>query len=1434
MKKILGLDIGTNSIGWSLIERDFNNETGKILGMGSRIIPTDSDLLSKYETGQAASKNAGRRQARGARRLKYRYKLRRQRLIDAMKILGWMPETFKVGNQMPVSENLLREMQAAFGRKDISDDWVVYYLRHKALTEPIQKDELARILYHMNQRRGFKSNRKAGNEMPQEEEEENESGRGRREKKVEIVTIVSVEETAEKIKGNVLYKVELADGRYGNIARKIKPEWVNQELELEITWIPPTKKEPARYEFRKLNNTDADLWAKQKVAREEAIRRSGDQFPGNYYFQELKKNPGYIIKDISIDRQFYVDELEAILKKQIEYNPSLYDSQRMSLIAEDFYTKNLEKQKEIKNKDLLHLFINDIIYFQRPLKSKKSSIADCRLEFKDYRDRLTGKKSGIKAAPISSPVFQEFRIWQTINNIRILKRESRDINGRLQLDNDISQEYLNTSGIEKLYELFSRKEKVEQKQILKEFGLSESEYSVNLYRQNEGKLLPGNETKALIRKALKKADYQTEGEKLLNQPDKLYLFWHILYSLEESGNIKSGLQRQLQIPEEKAEIISKAPAFKQQYGSLSHKAMNKLLPLMRAGKYWSWECISEDTRERLSKIFSGEFDEGISNQVRDLFIKYNLNSEIACQGLMVPMASYAVYGVHSERNQAYFERPEQVVPKEALNLRNPIVEQVVNETLRLVQDIWKTHGRPYEIHIELARDLKKNAKERQEISKVIAENENENKRISAILRELRWGNPDSFGDIERLKLWEKQADESAKLDFQNIKFRRPGEPTKDEIQKYKLWANQKFLSPYSGKPIPISQLFTRAYDIDHIIPRSRFFDDSFENKVVVETELNKEKDNMTAFEYIKKARQKESLSLSDYENHINHYFYGKKKRLLLSEDVPDSFSNRHLVDTRYINRKLHELLGPVAENQKDPIISTSGNITSELKSSWGLGEKMKELVRWRFERLQEKTGEPYAWYVEETDQDGKAMGRRFLRLKGYEKRIDHRHHALDALIVAATTRSHIKYLNDLNAAQYRRAPTDEDLKEKLPKLLESAKAGDYLQSRKFKKPWKGFVSETMKNMEGIVVSFKKNIKLYGKKANKNIRFIEQADGTFKKEMKVVLDDIGNRKMSGYVRQSLHKATIAGKIGLREYKPVLISDAFKDCELIADKSEKFYLRNLLNSVAGDVKKALKLYKENPLKDIEGNELKRVMQIVINSYYVNRVDLSSGFDEKRIDKIPDGPIRKELLSHIKNIEMLNKNKSKDEEIAPFGSEGLEILNKERKPIITKVRIREESFSKFQIRPGAYTEADKGTNLFYVIYVNIDNAAVRQFESIPLRTVIEAKVSGSDFVEERPGFRWFTLSPQDLVYMPGEGEDMAGIDWNDTASLARNIYKMVSCNKGQAFFVPQTLSTVIVDKIEFDSTNKVERALDSRMIKQHCIKLKIDRLGKIFPAR
>ncbi|MCC5923715.1 MAG: CRISPR-associated protein Csn1, partial [Crocinitomicaceae bacterium] len=94
MKKVLGLDLGTNSIGWALVAQDFENKKGEILGLGSRIIPMSQDILGKFDAGQSHSQTAERTNYRGVRRLYQRDNLRRERLHRVLQILSFLPEHY--------------------------------------------------------------------------------------------------------------------------------------------------------------------------------------------------------------------------------------------------------------------------------------------------------------------------------------------------------------------------------------------------------------------------------------------------------------------------------------------------------------------------------------------------------------------------------------------------------------------------------------------------------------------------------------------------------------------------------------------------------------------------------------------------------------------------------------------------------------------------------------------------------------------------------------------------------------------------------------------------------------------------------------------------------------------------------------------------------------------------------------------------------------------------------------------------------------------------------------------------------------------------------------------------------------------------------------------------------------------------------------------
>jgi CRISPR-associated endonuclease Csn1 len=140
MKKILGLDIGVNSIGWAYLhEPDNEREQYKIIQLGSRIIPLSPDESDEFSKGNAISKNAARRIKRGIRRGFHRYKMRKWKLNKLFTKLHMIPE------------------KGLFSLNSLE----LYGLRAKATDEKISLQELARVMYHLNQKRGYKSNRKS-------------------------------------------------------------------------------------------------------------------------------------------------------------------------------------------------------------------------------------------------------------------------------------------------------------------------------------------------------------------------------------------------------------------------------------------------------------------------------------------------------------------------------------------------------------------------------------------------------------------------------------------------------------------------------------------------------------------------------------------------------------------------------------------------------------------------------------------------------------------------------------------------------------------------------------------------------------------------------------------------------------------------------------------------------------------------------------------------------------------------------------------------------------------------------------------------------------------------------------------------------------------------------------------------------------------------
>lgn len=147
MKKILGLDLGTTSIGWAYVhEAENKNEVSSIQKLGVRVNPLTVDEQINFEKGKPITTNAGRTLARAARRNLQRFKLRRENLIDVLKKNNFIDDA---------------TLLAEDGNRSTFE---TYAFRSKAAKEQISLTEFARVLLMINKKRGYKSSRKVNND----------------------------------------------------------------------------------------------------------------------------------------------------------------------------------------------------------------------------------------------------------------------------------------------------------------------------------------------------------------------------------------------------------------------------------------------------------------------------------------------------------------------------------------------------------------------------------------------------------------------------------------------------------------------------------------------------------------------------------------------------------------------------------------------------------------------------------------------------------------------------------------------------------------------------------------------------------------------------------------------------------------------------------------------------------------------------------------------------------------------------------------------------------------------------------------------------------------------------------------------------------------------------------------------------------------------
>jgi CRISPR-associated endonuclease Csn1 len=1015
MKTILGLDLGTNSIGWALIEVDENNIPIRIIAMGSRIIPLSTSDKEEFQRGLSITKNQSRTISRTQRKGYDRKQLKKS---DDFKYS--LKKLLNKYNIFP-SEELLK--------LPMLDLWK---LRSDSANpnENISAEQLGRILYMLNQKRGYKSARSEAN--------------------------------ADKKDTDYVQAVK---GRYAQLKDK------NQTI--------------GQFFYDGLKNASVN----------------------NSYFR---------IKEEVYPREAYIEEFDTIINAQKDKHDFLTD-------------------------EVIHQLRNEIIYYQRKLKSQKGLVSIC--EFEGFEKTVFDKEKnkdkvifvGPKVAPKTSPLFQLCRIWEVVNTItlKIKNPEGSKYKWGDKIPNlkekKILADYLfknDSLSFTKLLEILelNKNDVYINKQILKGIKGNET-YSVlhNILGDDEllnfdVSIIPSNHTSMLVDKKTGEILEERAGLELdaTLEKEPLYQLWHTIYSLKDLDECKNALIKRFDFDDETADMLSRIDFNKQAFGNKSNKSMRKVLPFLMEGYDYSQSCS---------------------------LAGYNHSNSLT----------------KDEREQQITLNKLELLPKNSL--RQPIVEKILNQMINVVNTILEQYGKPSEIRVELARELKQSKDERNNANLQNSKNKKLNEEIGKRLAEL--GLP------------------ITKRYIQKYKFIFPS------LSKNLKDAHVNNQCIYCGETFNLTEaLRGDAYDVDHIVPKALLFDDSQTNKVLVHRKCNSTKTNLTAYDYIA-AKGDEQVRI--YSERVDDWFkrgiisYSKMQRLKVShkeylerkklgketdtdKKLWENFIDRQLRDTQYISRKSREILQKVCTN----VTTTEGGVTAKLRNLWGWDDVLMNLQIPKYKELGQTV------IKEWTSEHGKRKHQKE-EIENWTKRDDHRHHAIDALVVACTKQGFIQRINTLNSSDTKDLMQQEikeakkllgknyheeefensnklikDHKERLSQL------DDYLR---FKKPIKFDTKYVEQEADKILVSFK---------AGKKVYTITKYKAT------------GKNKDTGVVvpRGALHEQSVYGKIKVIE-KDKPLKYLFENPDRIVNPKIKNLVEARLSENEKNSKSALSTLKKNPI-------------------------------------------------------------------------------------------------------------------------------------------------------------------------------------------------------------------------------------------------------------
>jgi CRISPR-associated endonuclease Csn1 len=548
-----------------------------------------------------------------------------------------------------------------------------------------------------------------------------------------------------------------------------------------------------------------------------------------------------------------------------------------------------------------HAKVFDAIFYQRPLM--KPDVGYCQFE------------EGEKRAPKAYPVFQQFRILEDVNHLMI---------------NTVTGEKLPLSQKQRdeILKLLNKKKDVTFDTLRKNKTLGFSQNTTFNLETEERTKLKGNTTASRL------SGNDAFGEQWFAFSDTQQA--EIVTNLLEEDNedtLIAWLQQHHNLSWDTAEHVSKI-ALEAGYGRLSLKAMKEILPHLEYGMTYD---------KAVAEVYPHHSD----------FRPTDLLDELPYYGKAMP--------------KRVMPAPKATDPHEKRygKINNPTVHIGLNQIRKLINELIQCYGRPTQIVVELARELKEN----QEQANLSAKRRKENQKLNEEAeREIgRLGYIPNHRNREKYKLWITQA--------------------KDATQRQ---------CPFTGQQIRLEDVFREdsPFEIEHLLPFSRSYNDSLANKVLACRTANREKTNQSSYE----AFGGHATHYADIMERVKLLPYEKRWRFQpdawdIARGKGEDVIARLLNDTKYLSRLTKEYLSHICQD----VYVVTGGMTALLRGKWGLND-------WLGDKDQTK------------------------------ERKDHRHHAVDAFVIACISRGMMQRISA--AAKYAESQFSHRLVDQMPPPFE--------------------------------------------------------------------------------------------------------------------------------------------------------------------------------------------------------------------------------------------------------------------------------------------------------------------------------------------------------------------------------------------------------------